>query len=125
VTPAARRFARFVGTEGLVTGALYAVGWLPTSRLTGSAGVAAMGAGCGLGLLSAAAAGWLLTAFDGPTAEARMQRAMLAMCVRLAVLLAGGVAVAVSGVVPRSPLLFWMAAAYVVLLPLEVRLAIP
>ena len=46
------------------------------------------------------------------------------MMVRLAVVLVLGIAAALSGEFARSPLLFWMATAYVVLLPLEVRLAI-
>ena len=47
-----------------------------------------------------------------------------AMFVRLAVVLVLGLAAALSGEFARSPLLFWMATAYVALLPLEVRLAI-
>ena len=81
-------------------------------------------AGCGIGWLSAALAGALLIALGGETPEARMQRAMLAMFARLAVVILLGVAAALSGELPRSPLLFWMATAYVVLLPLEVKLAI-
>jgi hypothetical protein len=52
-----------------------------------------------------------------------MQRGLLAMIVRLAIVLVLGVAVALSGEFARSPLLFWLATAYVVLLPLEVKLA--
>jgi hypothetical protein len=46
------------------------------------------------------------------------------MMVRLAVVLVLGIATALSGVFARSPLLFWLAAAYMALLPLEVKLAI-
>jgi len=35
-----------------------------------------------------------------------------------------GLAAALSGMLARMPLLFWLAATYVVLLPLEVKLAI-
>ncbi len=52
-----------------------------------------------------------------------MQRAFLAMVVRLGRGLVLGIAVALSGEFARTPLLFWLATAYVALLPLEVRLA--
>jgi hypothetical protein len=81
-------------------------------------------AGCGISLVAAALAGLLLTAVGAGTPQARMQRAFLAMVVRLAVVIVLGLAAALSGEFARTPLLFWMAAAYVVLLPLEVRLAI-
>jgi hypothetical protein len=53
-----------------------------------------------------------------------MQRAFLAMVVRLAVVVVFGLSAALSGVVARMPLLFWLATAYVALLPLEVKLAV-
>ena len=53
-----------------------------------------------------------------------MQRGFLAMIVRLVVVIALGLAATLSGEFARAPLLFWMATAYVVLLPLEVKLAI-
>ena len=81
-------------------------------------------AGCAISLLSAAMAGWLLTVVPAETPDARMRRGFLAMMVRLAVVIVLGVAAALSGEFARVPLLFWMATAYVVLLPLEVRLAI-
>jgi hypothetical protein len=118
------RYARFLGLAVAVVAGLCAVGWLPTRRLAGAEAVAAMVAGCAIGLLSAALAGWLLTAVAADTPEARMQRSFLAMVVRLAVVVALGAAAVFSGEFARAPLLFWMGAAYVALLPLEVRLAI-
>ena len=119
-----RRYVRFLGLAvGLIV-ALCAVGYLPTRRLSGSDAVGAMLAGCGISLVAAALAGWLLTALGAATPEARMQRGFLAMVVRLAVVIVLGLAAALSGEFARTPLLFWMATAYVVLLPLEVRLAI-
>jgi len=104
--------------------ALGAIGLVPTRRLGGDEAVPAMVAGCAISLLSAALAGLLLVAAPAPTPEARMQRGFLAMVVRLAVVVVLGVAAVASGMFARQPLLFWMATAYVVLLPLEVRLAI-
>ena len=115
---------RFLGfAVGLIV-ALCAVGYFPTRRLTGDDGVIAMVAECGISLIAAALAGWLLTAVAAETPQARMQRSFLAMSVRLVVVAVLGVAAALSGAFAKTPLLFWMAAAYVALLPLEVKLAI-
>ena len=118
------RYVRFLGLAAGLVVALCAVGYFPTRRLGGEAGVVAMAAGCGISLVSAALAGFLLTAVAAQTPEARMQRGFLAMVVRLAVVTVLGIAAALSGAFARTPLLFWMATAYVVLLPLEVKLAI-
>ena len=118
------RYARFLGLAAAIVILLCVIGWLPTRRLSGDAGVMAMAAGCGISLVSAALAGGLLMAVAGDTPEARMQRAFLAMVVRLAVVVVLGMAAALSGAVARQPLLFWIGAAYVALLPLEVKLAI-
>ena len=83
-----------------------------------------MVAGCTISLLSAAVAGVVLMTVSGDTPQVRMRRAFLAMIVRLVVAAVLGTAAALSGEFARSPLLFWMATAYVALLPLEVRLAI-
>ena len=118
------RYARFLGLAVAIVVALCAVGFLPTRRLAGGDAVAAMVAGCAISLVSAALAGGLLIVVSAETPEARMQRGFLAMVVRLVVVIVLGIAGALSGEFARAPLLFWMAAAYVALLPLEVRLAI-
>ena len=119
-----RRYARFLGLALVLVAALCAVGYLPTRRVAGEDAVPSMFAGCGISFVAAALAGWLLTTVDAATPEARMQRGFLAMVVRLAVVIVLGIAAALSGQFVRAPLLFWMATAYVVLLPLEVKLAI-
>jgi hypothetical protein len=124
MTSRSRRYASFLGLALALAVALCVVGFLPTRHLAGDDGVAAMVAGCAIGLMSAALAGWLLVAVAVDTPEARMRRGFLAMTVRLAVVIALGAAAVFSGQVPRQTLLFWIATAYVVLLPLEVRLAI-
>jgi hypothetical protein len=119
-----RRYARFLSLAAALVAALCFVGYFPTRRLSGPDAVRAMVAGCGVSLLAAALAGWLLIAVRAETPQARMQRGFLAMVVRLAVVMVLGIAAALSGMFVRAPLLFWMATAYVVLLPLEVKLAI-
>jgi len=122
--PASRRYARFLAGSSAIVAGLCVLGYVPTERLAGPSAVTAMIAGCAIGLLSAAAAGCLLVVVNAETPMARMQRGGLAMIVRLVVVLVLGLAAALSGEFARSPLLFWMATTYVVLLPLEVRLAL-
>ena len=121
---AASRYARFLGLAVAVVVVLCAVGFFPTRRLAGTDGVPAMFAGCAIGLMSAALAGVLLIAVAGDTPDARMKRSFLAMVTRLAVVVALGAAATLSGMLATQPLLFWIAVAYMALLPLEVRLAI-
>lgn len=118
------RYVRFLSLAVAIVLGLCALGWLPTRRLAGPGAVVAMCAGCAISLASAALAGWLLIVVGGDTPEARMQRGFLAMVVRLAVVVALGMAAALSGQIARQPLLFWIGTAYVALLPLEVKLAI-
>ena len=123
-TSRSSRYARFLTVAVAIVLVLCAIGWLPTRRLAGADAVAAMLAGCAISLISAAVAGWLLIVVGAETPEARMQRGFLAMVARLAVVVALGMAAALSGELARQPLLFWIGTAYVALLPLEVKLAI-
>lgn len=118
------RFGRFLGLAVVVVVIVGGLGWLPTKRFAGDEAVPAMIAGCVISLVAAALAGVLLVVVGAPTPNARMQRAFLAMTVRLAAVLVLGVAGALSGLFAQLPLLFWLATTYVVLLPLEVKLAI-
>jgi hypothetical protein len=126
VKPASKggRYAWFLGFSAGIAAALCAVGYAPTRHLAGDAGVAGMLGGCAAGLISAALAGGLLVAVEAPTPEARMQRGFMAMTVRVAAVAALGAAAVFRGEFSRQPLLFWIGASYVALLPLEVRLAI-
>jgi hypothetical protein len=90
----------------------------------GAAAPLAMVVGCAISLAGAALAGWLLVLASPKTPEARMQTAFLAMVVRLTVVAVLGLAAVFAGMFERAPLLFWLAAAYIALLPLEVKLAI-
>lgn len=121
---AGRRFAGFLAGAVAVAAGIAALGFLPTRRFAGDAGVTAMLAGCAIGLISAAAAGVLLVAMTAGTPEARMTRSFLAMTARLGVAVAFAAAAVLSGLFSTQPLLLWVAIAYVALLPLEVRLAI-
>ena len=118
------RYARFLGMAVVIVIGLCAVGWLPTRRLAGPQAPTAMVAGCTISLLSAGLAAYVLTAVRADTPQVRMRRGFLAMIARLVVALVLGLAAALSGEFATSPLLFWLALAYIALLPLEVRLAV-
>jgi len=119
-----KRYARFLALSVAIVVVIGAAGWLPTRRLAGPEAFSSMAAGCAISLLSAVVAGGVLIAARADTPQARMQRALLAMMIRLILVIMAGVAAALSGAFARSPLLFWLAMAYLALLPLEVRLAI-
>jgi hypothetical protein len=123
-TSRAADYVRFVALAVAATVVIAGIGYMPTRRLAGDAAIGAMAAGCAISLVAAALAGWLIVASPATTPVARMQRAFLAMTVRLAIVAVLAVAAILSGVLDRMPLLFWIATTYVVLLPLEVKLAI-
>jgi hypothetical protein len=118
--PYARFLVLVIGAALLLVG----LGYLPTRRLAGREAIPAMAVGCAISVVAAALAGWLIVATPAATPEARMQRAFLAMTVRLAIVVLLAFPAVLSGVLARMPLLFWIATTYVVLLPLEVNLAI-
>jgi hypothetical protein len=121
---ATNAYLRFLGLAVVVIVVLCALGLVPTRRLGGDEGVPGMFAGCAIGLISAAFAGLLLVTVTGDSPEAKLKRSFLAMVARLAAVIVLGVAAALSGMFAISPLLLWMAIAYMALLPLEVRLAL-
>jgi Ca2+/H+ antiporter len=107
-----------------VTAALCVLGFLPTRRFAGDAGVPGMLVGCAIGFLSAAFAGFLIVSVPGDSPEAKMKRSFMAMAARLAAVIVLGAAAVLSGMFPTAPVLLWMAIAYMALLPLEVKLAL-
>jgi hypothetical protein len=118
------RFARFVGFSAALSAGLCLVGWPLTNRWAGAPGIPAMILGCAVSLAAAAAAGLLVALRPGETPMDRMNRAMLAMLVRLGVVVVLGTLAVVDGAFATSPLLVWIAVAYAALLPLEVRFAL-
>jgi len=119
-----KRYARFLGLSAGIVAVLIALGIVPTRRLAGDGAVPGMIAGCAISLIAAVMAGGLVVTAGGTTPEARMQRAFLAMIVRLAVVVVFGAAGVASGALARAPFLLWLAFTYVALLPVEVMLAV-
>ena len=124
MTGSATKYLRFLGMAVAVIAALCVVGVVPTRRLAGDGGVPGMLAGCAIGLISAAFAGLLIVTVSGDSPEAKLKRSFMAMVARLAAVVVFGAAAVLSGMFAISPLLLWIAIAYMALLPLEVRLAL-
>src|SRR5262245_12025173 len=111
------RYARFVAVAVAIVLGLAAIGFQPTRRLAGEAALGSMAAGCIVGLVSAGLAGLLLVLVDAETPVARMQRAFLAMAIRLAAAVLLALAAGLTGEFETRPLLIWIAVTYLALLP--------
>lgn len=112
----AAAMARLMGLA-LVTGlVLAAIGYLPTRNLAGAPGVAAMLTGICVVLVSAAAGlAPPILSLNAPAIE-RQKSLMVGAAVRFLVTLLLTVSTVFSGFLPRTPLVVWIAIAYLVLL---------
>lgn len=102
-----------------VAGGLAGLGYVPTQRLAGDAGVIGMLVGCGASVVASLAAG--LVAVQGADADpaGRMKIALASMAVRFGAVLVLALALALSGYFERPPLLIWMAISYLALLAVD------
>jgi hypothetical protein len=119
---AAAGYVRFLGASVAVAAAVAALGYLPTLHLGGAAAIPALLAGCAVAVV-ASAAGGVPIALSGPEPATRPQAALLAMAVRLATVLALGLAAVASGLFAARPLAIWTAISYVALLAVDSRYA--
>ncbi len=111
--------AAMAGLMGLalVTGlVLAAIGYLPTRNLAGTSGVAAMLTGICVGLVSAAAGMVPPILSLHASAIERQKSSMIGAGLRFLVTILLTVATVFSGFLPRTPLVLWIAIAYLVLL---------
>ena len=108
------RYVRFFGLAVATVCVVGALGYLPTRRLAGDEAHSGDGGRLRhrprVGGDGRVRCSWRVGA---ETPNAQMQRAFLAMVVRLAVVVVLGVAATLSGVLHRMPLLFWLATTYV------------
>lgn len=125
---AAERYLRFALLATVVAAALAAAAVPLTRAASVSDGaVPAALAGLAVAWLAALAGGLPLLragrAGGGPPA-AMIVAALAAMGLRLAVVAAGATALALSGALPRAPLLLWTGVGYLALLAVETRYAV-
>jgi hypothetical protein len=119
-----RRYVRFLAVTTLIVIVVLAVGFQPTRRLAGDAGLPAMLIGCGIGFVGAVLAGIVMVTSAPATPVDRLKTVFFAMAVRLITAVVLGIVALWLVEVASRPLLFWLATSYVVLLPVEVRLAV-
>lgn len=118
------QFLKYVFVALAISLLLVAVGYLPTKRLAGSAGVTAQWIGCGISLVGSWL-GYLPIAWAARRQSQSAYSAVFAsMGIRFAVVLTGVVAVALSKIVPQAPLLIWTAISYLALLASDTRYAV-
>jgi len=119
-----RRFRSFlllsVGT-GL---ALVLVGFLPTRRLAGEAGLAAMGVGCGVSLLASWLGALPIVMASRGDAKALGSAVIGAMAIRFFVVLLGTLVLVLGTELARAPFLLWVGISYVVLLVVDTLFAV-
>jgi hypothetical protein len=122
VSPVVRAAAGWAAQSLGALAALGLVGWLPTSKLAGDPGRAALAAGCAVALVGAlcgAAPVLLALARGGP--ERPHATAGWAMALRSGATLVGALATTLGTGVARTPFLVWVGLAYGSLLVVETR----
>ncbi len=120
---AAAGYLRFLGWLAGVVALALALGYVPTRRLAGEAGLKAMLAGCAIGAVSS-----MVGAIPVALAAARGIKSatapLAAMALRFAAALALVLPAALSGWFATVPLLVWVAISYMVLLAVDTRYAL-
>lgn len=123
-SPAAE-YLRFSGWALAAATAAALLGYLPTLRLGGRGAIPAMIAGCAVGFLASLAGGVPVALGRGKLAPgAAYVMTMASMAVRFVAVLVLGLAVALSGLFERGPLLIWIAIAYLALLVVDTWYAV-
>jgi hypothetical protein len=108
--------ARFVGWAVLIAGSLALLGWQPTMRLTGAAGVRAMLAGLGVALAASLVAMVPVARARSAAVGGRGRALLWSSLLRFVGTLAVSLGVVLGGWVVRGPFLIWVALGYLALL---------
>jgi hypothetical protein len=122
--PAAGGYLRFLAEVVGVTAIVALLGSVPTWRLAGGGGIAAMLAGCGIAALASAFGAVPIALAEGAPAAKRTSALLSSMVLRLAMTFLLGVVALLSGRLERAPLLLWIAIGYAVLLVVDTRYAV-
>lgn len=119
VSGASARYLRLALLVLLVAGCLAGIGYIPTKRLAGEAGLVGMLAGCAASVVASLAAGIVAVQGGGTDPGTRMKIALASMLVRFTAALVLALALALSGYFELAPLLIWMAISYMALLVVD------
>ena len=109
-------YVRFIALAVGLSIAVTLVGYWPTNRLGGPEAVRGMLAGCGVSLLASLLGAAPLVAARRGFCATVLQAVLLSTLLRFLVVIALGIATALSGWFERAPLLIWIAVSYAVLL---------
>jgi len=122
VTPQLRASRDWLLATGFVLVALVALGWLPTRRLGGESGLAAMAAGVAVSWLGAALGALpVLAAVARGGSDRPVAVVGQAMALRAGATVAGALVAILGGELPRTALAVWIGLAYAALLAVETR----
>jgi hypothetical protein len=103
----------------VVAACLAGLGYVPTKRLAGDAGLAGMVAGCAASVLASLGAGLVAVQGVGADAAGRLKIVLASMLVRFGLALVLALAMVLSGYFERTPLLIWLAISYMALLVID------
>lgn len=122
MTPRLRASRDWLLATGLAMGALLALGVLPTRRLAGSEGLAAMGAGAAVAWFGAALGALpVLRAVAAGGSDRPVAVVGQAMALRAGATVLGALVAILGSSLPRTVLAIWLGLAYAVLLVVETR----
>ena len=114
------RYLKFVGVLAAIVLALMLIGFLPTRAIAGEGTWPSMFVGCLVSLVASAVGAVPLAMNSGDTSGG-MQLAFMAMAIRLAAVVAGGVVAASIPGLSAPVVLIWIAISYMVLLIADTR----
>jgi hypothetical protein len=116
-------YGRFVALAVLLVCVLWALGWIPTERLAGERGPAAMIAGGLLGLLASLLGTLPMALIRGRRPVDAVPAVLGSVALRLALVLFLVLGVAVSGIFATTPLLLWAVISHMGLLVVDTLFA--
>lgn len=119
-----RRYAAVVGVALAAVVIIGAIGYLPTFRLSGREGVAALAAGCGLSWLASCAGAVPLAMATARSTAQQANAVLVSTGVRFITVLALVAPAVFSGWFDRTVLVVWVVISYLLLLVVDTTLAI-
>ena len=118
------QLARFVGWAVLLAGSLALLGWQPTARLAGAAGVRAMLAGIGVALAASLVAMVPVARARAAAVDGRGRALLWSSLLRFVGTLVVSLVVVLGGWVVRGPFLIWVGLGYLALLVADSAFAV-
>jgi hypothetical protein len=119
-----REFVILAMASALGAMAIGGIGWVPTHRIAGDAGVTAMGAGIGVSVFGSLLAALPIAFGRDPSPSGRQVAFLGAMAARMFSTIILVVIVLLTGSVAKKPFALWTGLSYVVLLAVETAVTV-